>query len=415
MNIKDELNQMFSSLRYRNFRLYFAVQCISVIGTWMQQIAMGWLAYRLTGSVLILATVTFMEQIPMLLITPFSSVMIDRFNRHTLLVITQVCSMLHALIMAVLVFTGIVEVWQIFCLSIFHGLVNALDMPTRQAFYTSLVPRESLSNAIALNASVINGCRLIGPALGGFIIALGGEGWCFMLNGLSYIAVIIALFMMKTNEKDVKKSNSNMIEGMKAGFIYIKNDKPILSLLLLLTTISFFAMPFNSFLPAIVSSIFNGESQNLGILLSCIGIGSFFAAMSLAMRKSIVGIGRTLVYAALCLGVSLIFISITQIWYVAAIFCVPIGFCIITILATINTLLQTLTREDMRGRVMGYLSMSFYGITPVGTLFMGYLERYTGLNNILYIEGALCIITGLMFLRYRKKAKLNSAQSLDYL
>ena len=192
-----ELSQMFSALKYRNFRLYFEGQLISVIGTWIQQIAMGWLAYRLTGSVLILATVYFMEQIPMLLVTPYISVLIDRYNRHTLLIITQVASMIHALTMALLVLTDVVQIWHIMVLGIILGLINALDMPTRQAFYTSIVPRESLPNAIALNASVLNGCILLGPAIGGFITALVGDGWCFLIYGLSYMAVIVALFMLR--------------------------------------------------------------------------------------------------------------------------------------------------------------------------------------------------------------------------
>ncbi len=405
---------MFSALKYRNFRLYFEGQLISVIGTWIQQIAMGWLAYRLTGSVLILATVTFMEQIPMLLVTPYISVLIDRYNRHTLLIITQVASMIHALTMALLVLTDVVQIWHIMVLGIILGLINALDMPTRQAFYTSIVPRESLPNAIALNASVINGCRLIGPAIGGFIIALVGEGWCFLINGLSYMAVIVALLMMKVNYIKPNDDKKNILKGLKEGYVYVRNDNQLLSLILLMSAISFFAMPFNSFLPAFVTTILNKDSQTLGILLSCIGIGSFMAAALLAVRRSLIGIGQTLVYAALLMGTCLLLLSVTDIWYFAALLCIPFGFCIITILATINTLLQTLTLESMRGRVMGYLSMSFYGITPLGTIFFGYLEEIVGLTVILFAEGVLCLLTALVFITFRKKVRLEEKCGSEY-
>ena len=273
--------QVFASLKSYNFRLYFGGQCISLIGTWMQQIAMSWLVFRLTGSVLLLATVTFMAQIPILVATPYMSVFVDRFDRRKLLVLTQSLSMVQALLMALLTLTGLIQVWHIMILSLLIGLINALDNPTRQSFYPSLVPKDKLSNAIALNSAVINGSRLIGPAVGGVLIGLLGEGICFLLNGISYIAVIIALLMMRVTPKRERTAKQKVWEDMRDGFRYVAGNIPIRTLLLLMSAISFFGLPLMTFIPAYVKTILHGESEMLGLLLSCIGVGSFIAALYL--------------------------------------------------------------------------------------------------------------------------------------
>ena len=269
---------------YKFFRksVYFGGQCISLIGTWMQQIAMSWLVYRLTGSVFLLATVTFMAQIPILVATPWMSVFVDRFDRRNLLILTQSMSMVQALLMAVLTLTGLIEVWHIMALSLLIGLINALDNPTRQSFYPSLVPKDKLSNAIALNSAVINGSRLIGPAVGGVLIGMLGEGICFLLNGISYVAVIAALLMMRLTPGKVRTVKQNVWEDMREGFQYVAGNMPIRTLLLLMSAISFFGLPLMTFIPAYVKTILEGESELLGLLLSCIGVGSFSAALYLA-------------------------------------------------------------------------------------------------------------------------------------
>ena len=367
----------------------------------MQQIAMSWLVYKLTGSVFLLATVTFMAQIPILVVTPFMSVFVDRFNRRKILILTQGLSMIQALLMAILTLTGIIEVWHILLLSLFIGCINALDNPTRQAFYPSLVPKENLSNAIALNSAVINGSRLIGPAVGGVLIGIFGEGLCFLLNGVSYIGVIAALFMMRLPSFIPNVRHQNMFADIREGFSYVAGDVPIRTLLLLMSVISFFGLPLMTFIPAYVKDILLGESEMLGILLSSIGIGSFSAAIYLAARKSVVGLGKVVTISGVILGLGLGIMSFVAIPWIAVLLCIPIGFAIISTVASINTLLQTLSDEDKRGRVMGYLAMTFTGIAPVGSMTLGVLEKFTGLPSIIMISGICCISGALTFEHFR--------------
>lgn len=389
------------SLKTRNFRLYFAGMCVSLIGTWMQQIAMSWLVYQLTGSVFLLATVTFMAQIPILVVTPFMSVFVDRFDRRKILILTQTLSMVQAFLMALLTLTGTIEVWHIMLLSLFIGCINALDNPTRQAFYPSLVAKEHLSNAIALNSAVINGSRLIGPALGGILIGIFGEGLCFLLNSISYSGVIIALFSMRLPRTIPSGHSTKILSDIREGFSYVSENIPIRALLLLMSVISFFGLPLMTFIPAYVKDILLGESEMLGLLLSCIGIGSFSAAIYLAARKSVLGLGKVVTLSGFLLGLMLAVISMLKYAWAAALVCVPIGFAIITTVASINTLLQTLSDEDKRGRVMGYLAMTFTGISPIGSMALGVVEKYMGLPTIILISGICCILGSAVFEYYR--------------
>lgn len=400
-NNSGAFSQVFASLKNYNFRLYFGGQCISLIGTWMQQIAMSWLVYRLTGSVFLLATVTFMAQIPILVVTPWMSVFVDRFDRRNLLVLTQSMSMVQALLMAVLTLTGLIEVWHIMVLSLLIGLINALDNPTRQSFYPSLVPKDKLSNAIALNSAVINGSRLIGPAVGGVLIGMLGEGICFLLNGISYVAVIVALLMMRLTPGKVRRVKQNVWEDMREGFQYVTGNMPIRTLLLLMSAISFFGLPLMTFIPAYVKTILEGESELLGLLLSCIGVGSFSAALYLAARKSVLGLGKVVMLSGVLLGVGLSVMSFVTIPWVAAVLCLPVGFTIIATVASINTLLQTLSGEDKRGRVMGYMAMAFTGMAPVGSIILGAVEKFVGLQVIILLSGICCFISSLIFEYYR--------------
>lgn len=401
MTGEGTFSRVLASLKTRNFRLYFGGMCVSLTGTWMQQIAMSWLVYKLTGSVLLLATVTFMAQIPILIVTPLMSIFVDRFDRKKILLLTQTLSMVQALLMAALTLTGIVEVWHIMLLSLFIGCINALDNPTRQAFYPSLVPKENLSNAIALNSAVINGSRLIGPAVGGVLIGIFGEGLCFLLNGISYLGVIAALLMMRLQPFAAQRTQCNMLTDMQEGFSYVAGNIPIRSLLLLMSVISFFGLPLMTFIPAYVKDILLGGSEMLGLLLSCIGIGSFAAALYLAARKSVVGLAKVVAISGFLLGCSLAVISFINVPWAAALVCIPAGFAIITTVASINTLLQTLSDDDKRGRVMGYLAMTFTGVAPVGSMVLGAIEHYTGLTNIIILSGIFCIAGALVFEYYR--------------
>lgn len=392
---------IFSSLKNYNFRLYFGGQCVSLIGTWMQQIAMSWLVFRLTGSVFLLATVTFTAQIPILIVTPFMSVFVDRFNRRHILIFTQSLSMVQALIMAWLTLSGWIEVWHILVLSVFIGLINALDNPTRQSFYPSLVPKENLGNAIALNSAVINGSRLIGPAIGGVLIGLVGEGYCFLLNGISYLGVIVALLMMRLIPFRPKPVMQRVWVDIEDGFRYVWGNIPIRTLLLLMSSVSFFGIPLTTFIPAYVKTILGGESEMLGLLLSSIGIGSFGAALYLAARKSVLGLGKVVMLSTLLLGIGIILISFVSIPWVATVLCVPIGFSIIAAVASVNTLLQTLSDEDKRGRVMGYMAMTFTGMAPIGSMVLGAIEKYIGLPAIILCSGIGCVLAACLFEHYR--------------
>ena len=410
-NDTASFSHILESLKIRNFRLYFEGMCISLIGTWMQQIAMSWLVYKLTGSVFLLATVTFMAQIPILLVTPLMSVFVDRFDRRKILVFTQTMSMLQALLTALLTLTGWIEVWHIMLLSLLIGSINALDNPTRQAFYPSLVPKENLSNAIALNSAVINGSRLIGPAVGGILIGLFGEGICFLLNGLSYLGVILALFLMRLPAFVPHLHTQNILTDIQEGFTYVTGNIPIRALLLLMSVISFFGLPLMTFIPAYVKDILLGESEMLGFLLSCIGIGSFSAALYLAARKSVHGLSKVVTLSGVLLGISLCIISFLKIPWAAGLICIPAGFSIISTVASINTLLQTLSDEDKRGRVMGYLAMTFTGIAPIGSMLLGALEKYTGLPAIIFISG-ICCISGTMVFEYFRPVISKHAQKI---
>ena len=367
----------------------------------MQQIAMSWLVFRLTGSVLLLATVTFTAQIPILVATPYMSVFVDRFDRRKLLVLTQSLSMIQALLMAILTLTGLVQVWHIMVLSLLIGLINALDNPTRQSFYPSLVSPDKLSNAIALNSAVINGSRLIGPAVGGVLIGLLGEGICFLLNGISYIAVIVALLLMRLPSRRECVTKQKVLEDMRDGFRYVVRNIPIRALLLLMSAISFFGLPLMTFIPAYVKTILHGESEMLGLLLSCIGVGSFVAALYLAARKSVLGLGKVVMLSGVLLGIGLSVMAFVTIPWVAAVLCLPIGFTIIAAVASINTLLQTLSGEDKRGRVMGYMAMAFTGMAPVGSMVLGAIEKWIGLQMIILLSGICCFVAALVFEYYR--------------
>lgn len=398
---KEFAGRISVSFQSRNFRLYFGGMCVSLIGTWIQQTAMSWLAYKLTGSVLFLAGITFMAQIPLLLFTPFTSVFADRYNRRRILLLTQSLSALQALLLAWLSFSGAIETWHLMTLSLFLGLINALDNPARQAFYPGLVAPEHLNNAIALHSVVINGSRLIGPAIGGIIIGIAGEAVCFFINGISYLGVIIALVSMHLPFRQIRKIHPSVRSDLNEGFLYVSRHLPIRSLLLLISIVSFFGLPLVTFIPAYVKTILNGESEMLGYLLSCIGFGSLMAALGLAARRTVAGLEKLLPIHTLLLGFSLSLLAFTHSPVLAALILIPAGFFLIMTVAIINSLLQALADEDKRGRVMGYLAMTFTGISPLGCIGLGYLEKYTSLPVVILLAGIVCVLSGLTFEYYR--------------
>lgn len=394
------IGHIFRTLRYRNYRLFFAGQCVSLIGTWIQQIAVSWLVYRLTNSVLLLGVVGFAGQFPTFLFAPFAGVLSDRWNRHRILILTQTLSMLQAIILAILVLTESVSVWHIILLSLFLGCVNALDIPARQSFVISMLEDQNdLGNAIALNSAMFNGARFVGPSLAGILIALVGEGICFLINGISYVAVIAALLSMKIPQAALDKKHKNILHDLKEGFNYAYGFKPIRFILLLLALTSFMGMPYAVLMPAFVRDILHGGPHTLGFLMSAAGAGALMGAIYLAARKSILGLGRIIPLSAGIFGAGLIGFAISRSTWFSLLLMVVIGFGVMVLVASCNTMLQTLVDNDKRGRVMSFFTVAFMGMAPLGSLMAGTLAELISISSTIIMGGIFCIAGAVVFSR----------------
>ncbi len=391
----------FSSLSSPNFRLYFLGQCVSMCGTWIQSVAMSWLVYRLTGSIILLTTVAFVNQIPQLFVAPVAGVVSDRFNRYRIIMTTQILFMSQAFLLALLTLTGCIRVWHLVVLSLFNGMVSAMEAPARQSFYTKLVPPRDLSNAIALNSVTINGSRFIGPTIGGILVAWVGEGYCFLINGLSYVAVLGALLMMHLPAFHPRERKSNMLADLKDGIHYIRGFLPIRAVLTYVSVISFFGLPFMSIIPALVKDMLGGDSTLLGYMNSSIGAGALVAAFYLASRKSVKGLGKVVTIAAFMMGGSMCLLSLTHNGVVACLLAFPLGFALIGTMATSNTLLQSLVDDNRRGRVMSFFTMCFAGMCPVGGMVYGSVAETFSLSVVLLGAGIICIVTGAVYEYFR--------------
>jgi MFS family permease len=401
---------MFSSLRSPNFRLYFFGQCFSLCGTWIQSVAMGWLVYRLTGSVAMLTIVTFVNQIPCLLITPFTGVLSDRMNRWKIITVTQLLFMLAAATLATLTLAGLIETWHLIAISAFAGTVAAIEAPARQSFYSNLVPPEDLSNAIAFNSLTINGARFIGPVLGGVMIAAMGEGWCFTVNAASYIVVIVALMMMKLPPFVRRGSEANVVAEMREGIEYIGGHLPIRTMIFFVAALSFIGLPFMSVMPAFVKDVLGGDSRMFGLFSSCLGVGTMSAALYLASRKKVRGLGKVATITSFMLGISLVLLSLSNNLFAACIIGVPLGFAFIGSVATANTLLQTMVDPTKRGRVMSFFTMAFAGMMPLGVLLYGLLSKWLSLEHILLGSGVGCLLTCLIYEYFRPVVRAAAQQ-----
>jgi MFS family permease len=394
------LKTIFRSLRYRNYRLFFMGQSISLIGTWMQRIALPWLVYSITDSAFLLGLVGFASQIPTFLLAPFAGVLIDRWNRYTILIVTQILAMIQSFILAFLFFNNSIEVWHIVVLSIFLGCINAFDMPARQSFTVDLIEnREDLGNAIALNSSMFNSARLIGPSVAGILIALTGEGICFLVNGISYIFVLAFLFMMKVKKEEVKVKHSHVWHGIKEGFNYTFGFKPISYIILLLALVSLVGMPYTVLIPVFAKTILHGGPHTFGFLMGASGIGALSAAIYMASRKSVLGLGKNVPIFAAFFGVGLILFSLSHFFILSMILMAVTGFGMIMQMTSSNTILQTVVDDDKRGRVMSFYTMAFMGTAPFGSLMAGASANYIGAPNTLIIGGICCIIGALFFAR----------------
>ncbi len=393
---------IFSALQSRNYRLYFSGQCISLIGSWMQNIAMSWLIYRMTGDVVMLAMVSLLSQIPGFFMAPFTGVASDRFNKQKILVITQTLSGIEALALAGLTLFNVIEVWHILSLALFIGVVNAFDTPARQSIAVELVQRkEDLSNAIALNSASFNGARLIGPSIGGLLIGWVGEGWCFFINGISYIAVISALLAMHMKPRQKTKKKQRIWYDIGEGFRYVLGYMPLRALLIMIGVYCFFGLPFTVLVPAFVKDILGGESHTLGFLLSSFGAGALTAALYLAARKSVVGLGKVVTLTCGLFGLMLIAIAFIKIPVVAYIVAFPAGFGMIATIAALNTLLQSVADDDKRGRVMSFYAMGLMGMTPLGAMWQSVLVKMIGIPYTILISGVICVAAAGVFEYFR--------------
>lgn len=395
---EGKLSGMFRALKYRNYRLFFMGQGISLIGTWMQQIALSWLVYRLTDSVFLLGAVTFCSQIPSFLLGPFAGVLADRFNRHRILLLTQFLSMLQASLLATLVLTNTVEVWHVLALSAFLGTVNAFDIATRQAFVIELVEkREDVSNAIALNSSMFNMARLIGPSVAGVLIATVGEGQCFLINAVSYVAVLGSLLLMRLKPFERVKQEHKVWQSLKEGVNYAFGFAPIRALILIVALLSLFGMPFSVLMPVFARDILHGGANTLGYLMGASGVGALVGALFLAQRKTVVGLGKVLVFTMALFGVALIAFSFSEILLVSLVCMLFSGFGMIVTMASCNTLLQTIVDDNKRGRVMSLYSMAFMGMAPFGSMLAGTVAEEIGVAYTLAGCGFLCAISIIPF------------------
>ena len=384
------------ALRHRNFQLFFGGQLISLIGTWMDQVAESWLVYRLTGSSLLLGTVAFAGQIPVFLLAPIGGAVADRFDRRRILVITQSCMMVLAGILSAVTLTGVVKVWHVILLAALMGVANAFDIPARQAFLVDMVAREDLVNAIALNSSMFNGARVIGPAVAGIVVSLIGEGWCFFANSVSFIAVIAGLLMMKIQRPRMTIEGS-ALENILEGFRFVIHTGPIRALMLLLGLISLTAMPYAVLMPVFADHILRGGAAALGTLMGASGLGALAAALALAMRKTLRGLGRWIAIACCSFGVCLILFAYSRVLWLSVLLLVPAGFSMMLQMASSNTLIQSMVPDQLRGRVMSVYSMMFMGMAPIGSLLAGSIAHAAGAPLTVAIGGMLSIAGGVIF------------------
>jgi MFS family permease len=395
-----KINIMFRSLRYRNYRLFFSGQGISLIGTWVQRITMPWLVYHMTGSTLLLGVVSFAGQIPTFLLSPISGVLTDRWNRYRVLVFTQVLSMVQAFILAFLSLTGLIQVWHIVVLGIALGCINAFDVPARQSFVINMVEKKNdIGNAIALNSVMFNSARLIGPSVAGILLAATSEGICFLINAVSYLFVIASLLMMKVTLIRPEKKDKQIIRDLKEGISYSFGFSPIKHLLIQLGIVSITGMSYSVLMPVFSTEVLHGDSHTYGFLMGATGFGALIGAAFLASRETVIRLGRIIPAAAIIFGAGLVFLSFSRSFLFSMTLMVFIGIGMMMQTAASNTVLQTITEDDKRGRVMSFYSMAVMGTVPFGSLLAGWLAKFIGTPWTIFAGGLTTIIGALVFLR----------------
>ncbi len=407
------ISHAWRALRHRNFQLFFVGQSISVIGNWMTRLATSWLVYRLTHSVLLLGIVSFAGQIVSFALAPFAGVWVERLERRKMLVWTQAAAAVQSLAMAALTLAHVITLGEIIALTAVQGMINAFDMPGRQSFLVQMVEdRNDLSNAIAINASMANGARLIGPAIAGLVIGAVGEGWCFLIDGLSYFAVIASLLLMRIKHLEVRRNASSMFEQMREGWDYVRTFRPIRTILLLFMLISLMGYSYAVLLPVFAAQVLHGAAPTLGWLTGASGVGALISALSLAVRKSAVGLTRMLYIASAMLGGALILFGLSHTLWLSLTLMVFVGFGLMQCASASNTVIQSLVTEDKRARVMSYYTMAFFGGAPFGSLLAGSLAHRIGAPHTVIITGAFCVAGSLWFVL--KLPKVNAVMRPIY-
>lgn len=392
---------MLRAFSYPNYRLFFGGQLVSLVGSWISMTATSWLVYRLTGSPMALGVVGFAGQFPGLVMGPLAGAFLDRWDRHRVLVATQTLSMLHAFALALLTFTGHITVPAIVALNAVQGIVNAFDMPARQAFLPTMISdREDLANAIAMNSSMFNAARLVGPSLAGFMIATAGEAWCFLIDGVSYFAVIIALLAMKNVRRlDRQTAHPGIVEHLLEGWRYVFGFRPIRSLILQLAWLCLIAMPFSVLMPVFADEILGGGPHTLGFLMAASGLGALAGALWLTTRKSVIGLGRVILVNTIVFGGGLMAFAWSRWLWLSLAALTVVGFGMMVQMASTNTVIQTIVDEEKRGRVMSFYTMSFLGTAPFGSLLAGWLSTRIGAPQTVFVSGVFCLATALWFSR----------------
>ena len=396
------------ALQYRNFQLFFGGQFISLIGTWMQNVAQAWLVYRLTGSSVLLGAIGFSSQIPVFLLSPAGGIVADRLQRRRVVVATQSASMILAFALAALTLSGTIRVWHIFVLSALLGSVNAFDIPARQSFIVEMVGKADLMNAIALNSSMFNASRVIGPAIAGILVAYLGEGWCFFANGASYIAVLIGLLLMQVPRREIPAYTESPLGHVKEGFRWVLRNRAVHSLLLLLGVVSLAGMPYTVLMPIFADRILHGGATTLGALMGATGIGALAGALILASRTQLKGLNRWVGLSAMAFGALLVVFAYSRVYTLSLLVLVLVGFSVMIENGSSNTLIQSMVPDHLRGRVMSVYSMMFMGMAPIGSLMAGAIADKLGAPLAVALGGVLCVICAGVFLSFLQRIRIEA-------
>src|SRR6266478_4594101 len=386
---------MFRSIENRNYRLYFLGQLVSLLGSWLQSVAQAWLVYRLTGSSFQLGLVLFIGQASLLFLSPIGGLIADRYQRRWVVVATQTTSMLLAFVLAVLTLWGHVQLWQILAVAGLQGIINAIDVPTRQALVSEIVNTDNLLNAVALNSSIFNNASSVAPLVAGFLVATVGEGWCFAINGATYLAVIAGLLMMRLEEQRKDGGMQSALSSVREGFHFVHDTAPIRRILLVLAVVSLLGAPFTVLMPIFADKILHAGPRGLGLLMSANGVGSLVGSLLLASRRGLTGLGRWIVFGSAGFGASLILLSVSRSFPLSLLILAPAGFCLFYEITASNTLVQAMSPEALRGRAIGILSMLILGMAPFGALMAGFLAQRFGAPLTVAVGGLACAVGSL--------------------